>query len=299
MKNLVTAALLILFISGCETDEAQLQELAQQFIDERNQNGEETLTETPQIWDKEITCSADLEEVNKCILEGKERIVDYAISSESSPECFEKGAVRVAVGGKRVRVKNGCDLVLNIKTSLIEKVELKEDDLFSNVKGFASGSISLPDSLVTGEQVTVLENEEEVVLTNTIDGVGIAGGVHAPDQLNFDPVTGEFEALSFALPENSVKVRITVSRMFARESTGERGLVLLLDGEGKIVRKRVVRWGKRGVENNLNVKSVALRTKGAKVAIVLPIDYKNNDEAGRTDSSDFFLKSVKFFNAAE
>jgi hypothetical protein len=313
MKALLLITLLLLFVTGCNGDKESLEELAEQFNseegkeevvsddpEESSEENSEEKSEGESKWKNILTCKADLNSNSKCIVDAPKGhgIVDFKILDSSSVECFKKGVVKVALAGKRVRVKNGCELSLGFETALIEKKEYLGSDLYNSVQGFGMGAIILPKKLKKGLQLDFVEIGSNVVLSNDKDGVGIKGGAHAGNQLNYDPTTGEFEALSFSIPANALKVKVTVSRMFAKENTGEQGILLLLDDEGNILAKRRIKWGKRGVEKNLHTKTVGLLSGGATKAIVFPIDYKNADTEGRTDSSDFYLQKVKFIKKA-
>ncbi|MCR9203243.1 MAG: hypothetical protein NXH75_01615 [Halobacteriovoraceae bacterium] len=313
MKALLLITLLLLFVTGCNGDKESLEDLAEQFnseegkeevvSDDPEENSEESSekkSDEASKWSKVMTCTTELDSTSKCIIDAPKGhgIVDFEILDSSSSECFLKGAVRVSIAGKQVRVKKGCELSLGFETALIEKKEYLGSDLYKSVQGFGMGAIILPKKLKKGLQLDFVEIGSNVVLSNDKDGVGIKGGAHAGNQLNYDPTTGEFEALGFSIPTNALKVKVTVSRMFAKENTGEQGVLLLLDDKGNILAKRNLKWGKKGIEKNLHTKTVGIVTNGATKAIVLPIDYKNAALEGRTDSSDFYLQKVKFIKKA-
>lgn len=269
---------------------------------EKNKKDDDAVSNQPGKVDKfqaSIECRASDELADKkwtkCKIDAAKGfgIINYEIDEHSSPLCFEKGNIRVSLSGKQIRVRKGCHAIVHYNAAKIIRPSLEGQSLMDSMQAFGLDDIILPRRLKQGEVVEMSESSAELTLNS--DGIGVkGGGSHAPSQINFDPIEEKFESVSFDIPNNSLFVTVSVSRMVARESTGERGVILLLDEKNEIVRRKHMRWGKKAKEKDLHEKRVKINTAGAVKALIVPLDYRKVELEGRTDSSDFYVKNLKF-----
>ena len=304
MKLLITIFVILSFYSCNQDGEAtSISEIVNNpSLPEEIQDSLDDITEIENIIPdnyQEFSCQSLNGEKKGCLVSDDKnlRIIDFIIRQDSSAECLEKKGYRARPGTRKIVVAPDCDLKGYIKVAPIQKEEFILNSENENISGLGMGAISLPKKLKAGNVVEFNESDEDVSISYTKDGIGINGGNVVPSQLNYDPVTKEFEALMFAVPENSIRYEITVSRMFAKESTGERGMVILLNEDNEIVGKRHLKW-KKDTTENVHTKTVKGYTHGATKMLVVPRDYRKDDRE-RTDSSDFYVKALNYTTAVQ
>ena len=249
----------------------------------------------------ELNCSHEAEDFNVCNVSDDKnlRVVDFKISDDSSEECFSKGNLRVRLLSRKIRVKNGCKAKVFVKLSKIDIAKIGSDSINSNddVTSLEPGELVLPERIVVGEFVSIERTQNERRLFDIANNglIGLEGGFPVSEQFNHNAETGEVEAIALKI-EDEIKVRVSFSHLYARE--GERAIMITLDENGEIIKRRVVGWGKKHQETNRHERKASIQTKGAKVLLIFPYEYKKGFYRDG-DSSDFFIKEIITFKAGE
>lgn len=249
---------------------------------------------------KVIECSNGDTKLTRCMISGdkSQRIVDYIISDESSVECFEKRNLKVRYLSRSIISRGGCNSKVYIKVGNIRSTSFNSENIETStqVKVFTFGDITLPNKIKKGEFVDINPSNNENVFYKTNDGFGILGGDVATGQFNHDSTTNEFEAFVFNI-RNEIKVRVTLSRLFAKE--GERALAITLNENNEILRKKYITLRKdNDLRENKHEKSFSIITKGAKSLLILPYKYRKGF-IKENDSSDFYIKELETFSAED
>lgn len=239
-----------------------------------------------------IDCSAEQDKKKTCKLDNKKKIINFEIITKSSECSDHKKNLNIRRFDRKITVRNGCNVSVNILTGDLTKSELNmTGNAFSQtgLSFYDFGDITLTKKYKKGSEVLI--NNDSGIASYSNNGVGVAGGDIVADQINYDPSNHTFQAIGVELPENSSRVEVEVSRLFQKE--GERAIVLILDEENKIMGKKTIQWKKK--ESNEHVKKVKVNTYNASKMIIAPLQYKDQKER-MNDSSDFLVKSINFIN---
>lgn len=217
----------------------------------------------------------------------KPRILSIlSIEDKGQKDCVLGKNLRVLGNHRGLHIRRGCEghfkvaLAKGLKTLKYgSKLE------WNNVKALDFGH-----AILNNNQFEFSDEGELAVASN---GIGVKGGVHAPDQINHDPVTGESQSLLFELPKKTLGLNLVVSNLYKNEGSGERGIIYILNKDKEVIAKKVIgpKMKKYKSEDQNHVGQVKLRGLfGAKYALVQALPYVDGSGRPDTDSGDFFVR---------
>lgn len=160
----------------------------------------------------------------------------------------------------------------------------------NGIAGFDAVGVSLSGTDFDGSPATV---------TDTSHGIGVAGGSPVGDQINHSS-SGETQTLTADFGQNVDSATVTVTRFFPDEGNGgETGQWRALDADG--VEVATGTFGPQDVITDHDLGDIPAVGRftidgiGEFASIELSaLPYADGDDVGGSDSSDYFLYSIKF-----
>jgi hypothetical protein len=288
--KLLLLLLITSFVSSCNTEEVEAL-LEKAATNTTKGDSSETINTSNLVT---FTCELGELKRNKCLLPSVEgesalRIIEVKnVVNTGSSDCELGSNMRILGNLKGIRIRKGCEGTFVASTTReLKRIKYGTKTPWSeiSIKALDFGEAEVEDGIL-------MSDSDTGVLKTDKNGLGVAGGRHAGNQINYDVNLGQSQGLLFELPTNTLGINVVLSNLYKSESTGERAELIVLDEEYQVIatktRGKLARYKK---EDRNHVGQVRFRgIKGAKYLLVKAVHYKGVEVKENGDSSDFYVR---------